>query len=237
MISRLFTLINPSYRRAKRRARRVFEGVMAQTRRPDFYTQFAIPDDFDGRFEVLSLHSALFLKALQVRALQLRAQSAPTPQSGASARDYSKMSQAYFDVMFENLDYALREMGVGDLGVPRRIKKYMMAFHGRAKAYEAGLGGATLAPSSSTCDPSRTDSSRTHPLTYDSSPHDSPRHDLAAAIARNIYFGHEAAGAANSMALASYAQQCFELMSAEMEQILSTAEFSFPALPRQNKAA
>lgn len=227
MISRLFTLINPSYRRAKRRARRVFEGVMAQTRRPDFYTQFAIPDDFDGRFEVLSLHSALFLKALQVRALQLRAQSAPTPQTGASARDYSKMSQAYFDVMFENLDYALREMGVGDLGVPRRIKKYMMAFHGRAKAYEAGLGGANSAP----------DSSRNHPLTYDSSPHDSPRHDLAAAIARNIYFGHEAAGAANSMALASYAQQCFELMSAEMEQILSTAEFSFPALPRQNKAA
>ncbi|MBL8640292.1 MAG: hypothetical protein JNK24_08065 [Alphaproteobacteria bacterium] len=214
MISRLFTLINPSYRRAKRRARRVFEGVMAQTRRPDFYTHFAIPDDFDGRFEVLSLHSALFLKALQVQALQVRAQS---PQTGASARDYSKMSQAYFDVMFENLDYALREMGVGDLGVPRRIKKYMMAFHGRAKAYEAGLGGAT-SPSNSP-------------------PHDSPRHDLAAAIARNIYFGHEAAGAANSMALASYAQQCFELMSAEMEQILSTAEFRFPALPRQNKAA
>lgn len=229
MISRLFTLINPSYRRAKRRARRVFEGVMAQTRRPDFYTEFAIPDDFDGRFEVLSLHSALFLKALQVQALQVRAQS---PQTGASARDYSKMSQAYFDVMFENLDYALREMGVGDLGVPRRIKKYMMAFHGRAKAYEAGLGGANSAPDSSTCDSSHTD-----PSTYDSSPHDSPRHDLAAAIARNIYFGHEAAGAANSMALASYAQQCFELMSAEMEQILSTAEFSFPALPRQNKAA
>lgn len=229
MISRLFTLINPSYRRAKRRARRVFEGVMAQTRRPDFYTHFAIPDDFDGRFEVLSLHSALFLKALQVRA--------QSPQSGASARDYSKMSQAYFDVMFENLDYALREMGVGDLGVPRRIKKYMMAFHGRAKAYEAGLGGANSAPDSSTCDSSRADSSHTDPSTYDSSPHDSPRHDLAAAIARNIYFGHEAAGAANSMALASYAQQCFELMSAEMEQILSTAELRFPALPRQNKAA
>lgn len=67
--------------------------------------------------------------------------------------------------------------------------------------------------------------------------HDSPRHDLAAAIARNIYFGHEAAGAANSMALASYAQQCFELMSAKIEQILSGAEIHFPALPRQNKAA
>lgn len=221
MISRLFSLINPSYRRAKWRARRVFEGVMTQTRRPDFYTHFAIPDDFDGRFEVLSLHSALFLQALQVQALQ--AQSAPSPQSGAHAREYSKMSQAYFDVMFENLDYALREMGVGDLGVPRRIKKYMMAFHGRAKAYEAGLGRATSASSDSP--PS------------DSSKHDSPRHDLAAAIARNIYFGHEAAGAANSMALASYAQECFQLMSAELQQILSGAEIHFPALPRQNKAA
>jgi cytochrome b pre-mRNA-processing protein 3 len=47
-----------------------------------------------------------------------------------------------FDAMFSDMDKALREMGVGDLSVGRRVRTMWEAFHGRAKAYEAALQNA-----------------------------------------------------------------------------------------------
>jgi cytochrome b pre-mRNA-processing protein 3 len=37
--------------------------------------------------------------------------------------------------MFRDLDRSLREMGVGDFGVPKRIRAMIQAFYGRANAY------------------------------------------------------------------------------------------------------
>ncbi len=53
-----------------------------------------------------------------------------------------RLAQAVFDTMFADMDRALREMGVGDLGVGKRVKKMVSAFLGRSAAYEEGLGSA-----------------------------------------------------------------------------------------------
>ncbi len=50
------------------------------------------------------------------------------------------MSQTLFDLMFQDMDQTLRELGVGDLSVGKKIRQMAEAFYGRAVAYERGLG-------------------------------------------------------------------------------------------------
>jgi len=84
-----------------------------------------VADTLDGRFDLISLHAFLVIR-------QLRRQ----PDPGAA------IAQAVFDAMFSDMDRNLREMGVGDLGVSKRVRSMWEAFHGRASAYEAGLDAA-----------------------------------------------------------------------------------------------
>jgi len=84
-----------------------------------------VADTLDGRFDLISLHAFLLIR--QLRRL---------PGPGAA------IAQAVFDAMFSDMDRNLREMGVGDLGVSKRVRSMWEAFHGRANAYEAGLDAA-----------------------------------------------------------------------------------------------
>jgi cytochrome b pre-mRNA-processing protein 3 len=86
------------------------------------FTTIGVADSFEGRFELLTLHLALVLRRLS----QL-----PSP-----AED---MAQDLTDLFFQHLDDALREVGIGDVGVPRRMKILAKAFYGRAAAYDAAL--------------------------------------------------------------------------------------------------
>jgi len=88
-----------------------------------------VPDTVDGRFDLLSLHTALAIDRL------------------AREQDGVALSQSLFDAMFRHLDLALREMGVQDLGVGRRIKIMAEGFHGRGLALRQALqdGDAPLA--------------------------------------------------------------------------------------------
>jgi len=99
----------------------LYGSLLSYARHPAFYQNGHVPDTFDGRFEVLSLHTGLLVGRLC------------QPQMGAEG---TMLAQAVFDAMFKNLDWGMREMGVGDLGVPKRIKKMMKAFKGRAFAYD-----------------------------------------------------------------------------------------------------
>ncbi|MGE0744340.1 MAG: ubiquinol-cytochrome C chaperone family protein [Rhodospirillales bacterium] len=81
-----------------------------------------MPDSVDGRFDLLALHAFLVMRRLKSE-----------PGVGAA------FSQALFDLMFEDMDRNLREMGAGDLGVGRRVKAMAKAFYGRVAAYDAGL--------------------------------------------------------------------------------------------------
>ena len=53
----------------------------------------------------------------------------------------AETSQALFDTYVSALDNALREMGVGDLSVGKRMRKLGEAFFGRIRAYQAAMAG------------------------------------------------------------------------------------------------
>ena len=103
-------------------ARKLFESVVKQSRNPVFYTDLQVSDTVDGRFDMVTLHAYLILR-------RLKAEGDPSAALG----------QQFFDVMFDNFDENLRELGVGDIGIGRRIKKMASAFFGRVKAYDEAL--------------------------------------------------------------------------------------------------
>lgn len=106
------------------RARVLYEGVVAQARQPGFYRDCGVPDSVDGRFELIALHAFLVLHRLK-----------------ADPADTEALGQALFDVMFQDMDQSLRELGAGDLGVGPRVKRMAQGLYGRIAAYEAGLSG------------------------------------------------------------------------------------------------
>ncbi len=106
----------------KKAARALYDLAAAQALKPHFYARWQVPDSFDGRFEMLILHSFLVWRRLK--------------NEGAAGQ---RLAQDFFDALFVQMDRTLRERGVGDLGVPRHVKAMMRAFKGRALAYDAAL--------------------------------------------------------------------------------------------------
>ena len=112
--------------RARRANRNLIEQlhgeIVAAARRPALYLTFRAPDTLDGRFEMITLHAGLVLRRL--RAI-----------SGLG----DEIAQDLADCVFRHFDDALREIGVGDTSIPKRMKKMAEAFYGRTKAYAEGL--------------------------------------------------------------------------------------------------
>ena len=102
----------------------IYNSVVEQARRPEFYQSLDIADTIDGRFDLIVLHAGLYL-----------------PRLKAVRIEGKRLSQAMFDHMFANLEFNLRELGVGDMGVPRKMKGMISAFYGRVTAYETALKG------------------------------------------------------------------------------------------------
>lgn len=109
-------------------ARKLLTATISQSRQPVFYADLAVPDTFDGRFEMVALHIGLMVADLT--------------QGDAESQ---KMAQALFDETFLNLEKTCREIGVGDLAVPRHIKRMMSALKGRAMTYIEAEGKGGLA--------------------------------------------------------------------------------------------
>ncbi len=107
-------------RELKQKAKALYERAEIQGRLPVFYADLGVPDSVDGRFEMISLHCYILMHRLQ--------------RNGDK-----KLSQKLFDVFFRHMDYTLREMGIGDLGVPKHMKRMMQGFNGRAMHYEEAI--------------------------------------------------------------------------------------------------
>ena len=99
--------------------RRLYAAAAAQARAPAFYAVMGAPDTVEGRFEVYTLHVALILRRLKGQG----------PQAAETA-------QGLFDAYVKSLDDALRDMGVGDLSVGKKMRKLGEAFYGRVKHYD-----------------------------------------------------------------------------------------------------
>lgn len=100
----------------------LYAAAVKAAREPYFYAELGVPDTLDGRFDLVALHAALLIERLR---------AAPDPGPA--------LAQAVFDAMFSDMDVTLREMGVGDLSVGKKVRKMWEAFHGRALAYGPAL--------------------------------------------------------------------------------------------------
>ena len=100
-------------------ADKLYAQIVAQARQPVFYTDYKIPDDVNGRFELLILHSYMLFHRLRPEDEKTRV-----------------IGQAVFDRFFQDMDDSLRERGIGDLSIPKKIKKMAQAFYGRVEAYD-----------------------------------------------------------------------------------------------------
>ncbi|MEM8833425.1 MAG: ubiquinol-cytochrome C chaperone family protein, partial [Pseudomonadota bacterium] len=96
----------------KERARELYAAAVDQSRHPVFYEKLGVPDSVDGRFDMIALHCSILMLRLN--------------RAGEN-----KLSQSLFDVFFKTMDRSLREMGVGDLSVPKHMKRMMKGFNGR----------------------------------------------------------------------------------------------------------
>lgn len=101
---------------------RLYEIAVVHSRDPVLYQRLGVADTIDGRFDLLTLYVILMMDRLS--------------ELGPEGR---KLAQALFDQMFRMIDLTLREMGFGDMGIPKHMKKMMKAFNGRAHSYHEAL--------------------------------------------------------------------------------------------------
>ena len=121
-------MLNALRLRAARRqvAERLCAEVSNRARATIFFSGFGVPDTIDGRFDLVALHAWLVLDAL-------------------GAQGERELARRFIDTLFVQFDEALRDMGAGDVGMARRIKKMASAFYGRLNAYRAASDETTLA--------------------------------------------------------------------------------------------
>ena len=111
----------------------IYGMIVTQAREPIFYRDLGVPDTVNGRFDLLLLHLWLLLRRLR------------TVQHATGGA--TELSQALFDRFCEDMDDNLREMGIGDQTVPKRMRAFGEAFYGRVQAYDQAMeaGGEALA--------------------------------------------------------------------------------------------
>lgn len=104
-------------------AERLYRSIVAAARQPKFYLDHGVPDTVDGRFDMISLHMFLVLERLR-----------------AEGEGAATLRQDLTDAFFKDMDRSLREMGVGDLSVGKKVRKMAEAFYGRLVAYTQAMG-------------------------------------------------------------------------------------------------
>lgn len=107
--------------------RKTYETIVAAARHPVLYSLWHVPDTVDGRFDMITLHAYLVLERLKGHSDAFR--------------------QALVDELFRDMDRSLREMGVGDLSVGKKVRRMAEVFYGRVAAYDRALaeGGEAFA--------------------------------------------------------------------------------------------
>jgi cytochrome b pre-mRNA-processing protein 3 len=111
----------------------IYGMIVTQAREPLFYRNLAVPDTVNGRFDLLVLHLWMVLRRLK------------------PLEEGTVLSQMLFDRFCDDMDGNLREMGVGDLTVPKRMQAFGEAFYGRTAAYDLALSEGEEAMARALC--------------------------------------------------------------------------------------
>lgn len=98
--------------------KRLYGAIVAQAREPIFYREMGVPDTVEGRFDFLVLHMHLVNERLVA-----------TGEAGIA------LGQELLDHFFEDMDASLREIGIGDLKVPKEMRTLAQAYLGRSALY------------------------------------------------------------------------------------------------------
>ncbi|NKJ97715.1 ubiquinol-cytochrome C chaperone [Rhizobium leguminosarum bv. viciae] len=101
---------------------RQYAALTAAARMPEIYERLNVPDTVMGRFEMLSIAMILFFRRTRV-----------------SATSGQEIAQEIVDAFFQDIDYSIRELGIGDNSVPKRMKKLAGMFYGRLEAYSKAM--------------------------------------------------------------------------------------------------
>ena len=108
--------------RPETNVRAVYEAIVAAARHPRLYADYGVPDTVDGRYDMIILHVIVVLERLKT-----------------TGHEGSELSQRLTDYFFADMDRSLREMGVGDLSVGKKVRRMAEVFYGRARAYRSAL--------------------------------------------------------------------------------------------------
>ena len=103
--------------------------IVSAARAPKFYRDWGVPDTVEGRFEMIALHLALALDRLSVEG-----------EAGQA------LGRAVTEACIVDLDDNMREIGIGDLAVPRKIKKAAAALFDRHRDITAALAATDSVP-------------------------------------------------------------------------------------------
>jgi len=106
----------------------LYGAAVTAARQRAFYAVIGVPDTLDGRFDMIAIFVFLIIN-------RLTREPSPGPE----------LAQAVFDALFSDMDVNLREMGVGDLTVGRKVRVMWEAFHGRSASYAAALRDGDVA--------------------------------------------------------------------------------------------
>ena len=194
-------LLSGLMRHAKRRGQErdhalaLYIAAVEQARRPGFYTECEVADSLDGRFDLIVLHVFLIVRALR-----------PSGEPG------KRLSNLIFKMMMDDMDMNLREMGVGDLSVGKRVKSMARAFYGRSAAYDAAFG-----------------------TEQDAAPDGAGEEGLEAALRRNIYGAHEPNSGALALLL-GYVHGADDALAAAPAAALLSGQVTFAAAPGDSPA-
>jgi cytochrome b pre-mRNA-processing protein 3 len=120
-MARALNPLDPSsaWRRNELRASGLYGAIVAQARLPAFYREFGLPDTLEGRFASLSLHLVAVLDRLKAE--------------GPAARN---LAQALTDRFSEDMETVLRELGVSDLRIPKKMRGLAASSAALLQSYE-----------------------------------------------------------------------------------------------------
>lgn len=115
-------ILRSLFRPKEQPAELLYRAIVTAARQPRFYAEWGVPDTVDGRFDMIVIHLFLVLERLR-----------GSPEAADVAQDLT-------DTFFADMDRSLREMGVGDLSVGKKVRKMAEACYGRLEAYRKAHG-------------------------------------------------------------------------------------------------
>jgi cytochrome b pre-mRNA-processing protein 3 len=115
-----YMILKQLFKGREKREKRLYGAIVAAARHVRFYEKMGVPDTIEGRFEMIVLHLFLVLNRLKGEGVE-------------------GLRQRLTDEFFSDMDRSLRELGVSDVTVGKKVRKIAESYYGRVIAYDKAL--------------------------------------------------------------------------------------------------